>query len=191
LAGPPCTTKPTAAQKAAAVSLVNQTVAATAKYRSLAAAKADGFIPVTPTGLPVVHYINWARLAASTDAANVLSPQAVQSLVYANTPTGPRLAAAMYVLPNLSTWTPATPGGCLTQWHLHTNLCFNSSLAVVALTDSQGKCPAGTFNRVTQPMLHVWQAPIDGGPLMVDVSDSEAVTAAAKLPPGDPPPTKA
>jgi hypothetical protein len=191
MAGPPCTTTPSAAQQAAAVSFVNATVAATKKYASLAAAKADGFVPVTPSGASVVHYINWNRMAEDVTPADVLVPDAVQSLVYANTPSGPRLVAAMYLMPNGSVATPPDPGGCLTLWHLHTNLCFDSSNVVVGVTNSQGQCPAGSVNRTTQPMIHVWLAPIDGGPLMVDAPDGQVVGAAMKLPAADPPPVRA
>ncbi len=191
MAGPACTTTPTAAQQAAAVSLVNTTVAATAKYKSLAAAKAAGFVPITPTGAAVVHYINWTNLDDTVTPAEVLNPSAPQSLVYANTSTGPRLVAAMYVMPNGSTATPPQPGGCLTQWHIHTNLCFNPGHVVVGVTDSSGHCPAGSTNMVTQPMLHVWLAPVPGGPLMVDEPDSACVTAASALPVEDLPPARA
>jgi hypothetical protein len=191
LAEPACTTTPTVAQQLAAVSFVDQTVTATSRYRSLAAAKADGFVPITPTGQSVVHYINWNRLAIDTSSATALVPNEVQSLVYANTSTGPRLVAAMFLMPNGSTATPPQPGGCLTQWHIHTNLCFNSGNVVVGTTNSKGNCPAGSVNRVTQPMIHVWLAPIDGGPLMVDAPDADIVAAANQLPAVDPPSEKA
>jgi hypothetical protein len=191
MAGPPCTTTPSTAQRQAAVTFVNQTVAATAKYRSLSAAIADGFVPITPPGSSVVHYINWENMAKDQTPSEVLNPAAVQSLVYANTSTGPRLVAAMYLMPNGSTATPPQPGGCLEQWHLHTNLCFNSSNNVVGVTNSQGQCPAGAVNRVTQPMIHVWLAPIDGGPLMVDASNADVVAAASRLPVADAPPEHA
>jgi hypothetical protein len=190
MAGPACTATPNAAQQAAAVSLVDQTVAATTRYRSLAAAKAAGYVPITPTGATVVHYLNFSNLAGTT-LSSVLNPLAPQSLVYANTSTGPRLVAAMFVMPTGSTATPPSPGGCLTQWHIHTNLCFNSSNQVVATTDPAGDCPPGSVHRVTQPMLHVWLAPVPGGPLMVDEPDATVGTAASELPAADPPPVRA
>ena len=55
---PNCATQPTAAQQQAAVTLVDHAVAAAQKYTSLAVAKAAGYVPVTPTGAPIVHYIN-------------------------------------------------------------------------------------------------------------------------------------
>ncbi len=48
MAEPNCTAQPTSAQQKAAVNLVDQTVAAAQKYTSLAAAKAAGYVPVTP-----------------------------------------------------------------------------------------------------------------------------------------------
>ena len=80
---PTCTTDPTTAQQAAAVSLVNQTVSAVAPFESLAAAKAAGYIPITPSGASVVHYANPAYLATP----QTLDPGAIEALVYANTAT--------------------------------------------------------------------------------------------------------
>jgi hypothetical protein len=191
MAEPACTTTPSMAQRSAAVSFVNTTVAATKKYQSLAAAEADGFVPITPTGRAVVHYINWSHMNEDVAPGDSLNPSAVQSLVYANTSTGPRLVAAMFLMPNGSNATPPQPGGCLTQWHLHTNLCFNSSNNVVGETNSQGQCPSGSVNRVTQPMIHVWLAPVDGGPLLVDAPDADVVAAATRLPVADPAPERA
>ena len=42
--------------------------------------------------------------------------------MYAFTPYGPVLVAAMYLMPSVGQNGPM-PGGCLTQWHAHTNLC--------------------------------------------------------------------
>jgi hypothetical protein len=40
-------------------------------------------------------------------------------------------------------------------------------------------------------MIHVWLAPVSGGPLMVDTSDSAVVAAAEALPVADPAPERA
>ncbi len=173
-----CTSAPTAAQESAAVSLVDTTWNADQKYQSLAAAKAAGFVPITPTGLPVVHYINLANYRAAARGGTVLNPTAPQSLVYANTPNGAVLAAVMYMSTRRD-GTPPSPGGCLTQWHVHTNLCTTLQRGVVALADPT--CPAGSVNRVTGPMLHVWFVPIPGGPTAVDAPDAQVVQAAGKV----------
>ncbi|MEO7077818.1 MAG: hypothetical protein ABIY38_02895, partial [Rhodococcus sp. (in: high G+C Gram-positive bacteria)] len=115
---PNCTATPTTAQRAAALELVNATVADVAPYRSLSYAKAHGYFAVTPTGLPVVHYMNIGYLSSTLD------PTAIGSLVYANTPHGAVLVAAMYMFPlNDIGVNGPQPGGCLNEWHIHTNLC--------------------------------------------------------------------
>jgi hypothetical protein len=153
-----CTTEPTASQQQAAVNLVDQTMAAVAPYRSLSAAKAAGYVPLTPSGQRQVHYINPAIYGNQSD---VLNPNAVPVLVYDNTARGAVLVAAMYLMPP-SGQTPPQPGGCLTQWHVHTNLCL-SGLKVTG-TDTAGSCTSGV-NEVTPPMVHVWLVPDGSGPL--------------------------
>jgi hypothetical protein len=181
---PNCTTEPTPAQQSAAVSLVNQTVAAVTPFESLNAAKAAGYIPITPSGAPVVHYANPAYLTSP----QTLDPGAIESLVYANTSRGAILVAAMYAMANNQIGqTPPMPGGCLTEWHVHTNLCFSDTSGVVVGTEHGGTCAAGSTNHVTQPMIHVWLAPIPGGPLAVDAPDAQVVAAAAQLPAPNPP----
>jgi hypothetical protein len=174
MAEPNCTTQPTAVQQQAAVSLVNQTVASAQKYTSLATAKAAGYVPVTPSGARIVHYIN----PAIYRAGNALNPDQIPSLVYVNTAHGAVLLAAMYLDPKGVT--PPQPGGCLTQWHIHTDLCFSSGRVVG--NDNNGSCAAGSANQVTQPMMHVWMTPVSGGPLAPDPPALSEVKAAATMP---------
>ena len=84
---------PTAAQQAAADTLVAQTTAAVAKYANLAAATAAGYVPATNPNGYEVHYANW-QIVKSGD---VLDPNHPSSLVYANTVSGPVLLGAMYL----------------------------------------------------------------------------------------------
>ena len=174
-----CAAPPTAAQQSATVKLVNTTWAADKKYQSLAVARAAGFRPVTPPGQPVVHYISPSNYAATLAGGSVIDPSAPQSLVYANTPHGAVLVAVMYIAGSRRAVMP-DPGGCLTQWHVHTNLCFRGGEGVVSAEDPG--CPAGSVNRVTPPMLHVWFVPIPGGPTAVDASDAQVVQAAEQVP---------
>ena len=176
MAEPNCTTQPTAAQQQAAVSLVNQTVASAQKYTSLATAKAAGYVPVTPSGARIVHYIN----PTIYRAGNALNPNQIPSLVYVNTDTVPCSSPPC-------TWTPRgvtppQPGGCLTQWHIHTDLCLSGGRVVG--NDSDGSCAAGSVNQVTQPMMHVWMTPVSGGPLARAPSTRRSleVEAAATMP---------
>ena len=178
----PCVATPTAAQQHAAVSLVDTSWQDAKKYQSLAAAKAAGYVPITPPGRPVVHYLNKSAYRATVQGGPVLNLTEPQSLVYANTPGGAVLVAAMYITsPGGST---PQPGGCLTQWHVHTNLCLSRSLGVTGVTrsgNSAATCPAGSQNRVTPPMMHVWFVPIPGGPTAIDASNQQVVRAAERV----------
>jgi hypothetical protein len=145
---------PTAAEQAAADTLVAKTTAAVTKYASLSAATAAGYVPATnPSGYEV-HYANW-QIVRSGD---VLNPNHPSSLVYANTVKGPVLLGAMYLGAG-----PCIPGpdvgGPLTQWHAHDDLCLSATHQVVGKTDASGGCTTGTHNTSTYFMLHVWVAP--------------------------------
>jgi hypothetical protein len=176
----PCTAAPTAAQQKAAVSFVDTSWQDAKKYQSLAVAKAAGYRPITPAGAPIVHYLNRAYYVATVRGGPILNTVDPQSLVYANTPKGAVLVGAMYITcPRCPT---PQPGGCLTQWHVHTNLCLTGSLDVVgAVGPGNPICPPGSANRVTPPMIHVWFVPIPGGPTAIDAPDQQIVQAAEQV----------
>ena len=103
-----------------------------------------------------------------------MKPTAVDSLVYATTPYGPVLVAAMYLMPGQGDG--PMPYGCLVQWHQHTNLCRNDRTGRI---DGFTPCAPGTsFEGPTPMMTHVWQVPVAGGPLAIDPSDLQVVEAA-------------
>lgn len=179
---PDCDAQPTVAQQQAAVKLVDETVQAVAPYKSLAAAKAAGYVPVTPTGKKEVHYIN----PSIYKEGQALDPAAIPSLVYVNTDHGAVLVAAMYLMPRSAGSNPPQPGGCLTEWHVHTDLCFSTGGGVVG-NDNSGSCPQGSENRISQPMMHVWVAPVPGGPLDPDPPALSEIQAADQLPVLSPP----
>jgi hypothetical protein len=167
---PNCTATPTSDQVLGATEYVQATSAAVAKYRNLSTAIAAGYVPITDTSYPVVHYLNPAYM----NTKDLLNPNTVDSLVYATTPYGPVLVAAMYLMPNYGNG--PMPYGCLVQWHAHTNLCTNDRTHLI-----QGftPCPPGTSPYGTTPMMtHVWQVPVAGGPLAIDPSDLQVVEAA-------------
>jgi hypothetical protein len=176
----PCTAAPTAAQQKAVVSFVDTSWQDAKKYQSLAAAKAAGYRAITPSGAPVVHYLNRDYYLATVAGGPILNTADPQSLVYANTPKGAVLVAAMYITyPEGPT---PQPGGCLTQWHVHTNLCLTGSLDVVGeLGPGEPTCPPGSVNRITPPMIHVWFVPIPGGPTAIDAPDQQVVQAAEQV----------
>jgi hypothetical protein len=177
MATPNCEAQPTSAQQKAAVSLVDQTVATASVYKSLAVAKKAGYVPITPTGQRIVHYLN----PSIYRQGKALDPRAIPVLVYVNTAHGAVLSAAMYLMAQSNGGTPPQPGGCLTQWHIHTDLCFSAGKVVG--NDNAGGCSAGSVNKTTQPMMHVWMTPVSGGPLAPDPPDVSVVTAAGEVPP--------
>ena len=189
---PGCTKSPSGAQMEAAMQLVQTTSSAVAKYKNLDVAKADGYVPITDTRYPVVHYLN----AGYMNGKDVLDPNHVQSLVYAFTPSGPVLVAAMYLMPSVGEDGPM-PGGCLTQWHAHTNLCIGGPAGTISGFQSEGQCPADERPLMTPEMMHVWQVPVPGGPLAMDPTDAQIVESAitaqmsgqAPMTPGSPAPT--
>lgn len=175
-----CTSAPTKAQQQAAVSLVNTSWRGAERFRSLSAAEAAGYFPITPTGAKVVHYLNIKYYVHTMEGGPILDTTEPQSLVYANTPKGAVLAAAMYISPQ-GLGTPQ-PGGCLTQWHEHTNLCTTSLGVVVGVISAvTPTCPAGSVNKVSPPMMHVWFVPIPGGPTAIDAPDAQVVRAAEQV----------
>jgi hypothetical protein len=169
---PNCSNQPTATQVLDSMQYVQQTSAAVAKYKDPNAAVAAGYVPITDTAYPVVHYVNLAYM----QQRYVMDPNHVQSLVYTFTPYGPVLVAAMYLMPRSHEQGPM-PYGCLVQWHAHTNLCMLLSLhEYVGFTP----CTPGTVNLRTPVMTHVWQVPVAGGPLAMDPSDLQLVQAATE-----------
>jgi hypothetical protein len=168
---PHCTAAPTSQQILGATQYIQATSAAVAKYKNLSAATAAGYVPITNPNYPVVHYLNTAYLNGN----DVMNPDAVDSLVYATTPYGPVLVAAMYLMPGQGNG--PMPYGCLVQWHAHTNLCRSDSTGLI---DGFTPCRSGTTHAegTTPMMTHVWQVPVAGGPLAIDPSDLQVVEAA-------------
>jgi len=166
--------QPTSAQLEAALLLIANTKAAVAKYQDRQVAINAGYTPMEPEGLGIMHYVNSAYLTS----ADVLRPEHVQSLIYYNSPKGPVLIGAMYIMPTLGMSGPEI-GGPLTSWHRHDNLCFDRTTGVIVAfahdgssnsTDKSGSCPRGSSNRMTPEMLHVWLVANPQGPFGSDMA---------------------
>ncbi len=158
---PPTLASGTAEQRAAADHLWEETQKATARYHSLANARADGYFAFNPFTDPLVHYVNPAYM----QDGRILDPEHVESLVYENTLRGPVLVAAMYSLedPNAA---PPDVGGQLTPWHRHDDLCFTQGGEVVGAAPA---CPQGSATYYTPWMLHVWLVPNRYGRFAADL----------------------
>ena len=170
----------TGAQLAAAVKLIEETRAAVSKYRDLRVAVKAGYKPMEPPNFEIVHYVNSSYM----NEADVLKPAHVQSLIYYNGPHGTTLIGAMYIMPRIGDPGPEI-GGTLTQWHHHDNLCFDRTTGmVVAFAHDpffdnggmSGGCPAGSSNRSTPEMLHVWIIDTPDGPFASDMNPDVLAT---------------
>jgi hypothetical protein len=149
---------PTDAQQLAAANLVENTRTGIARFSDVQVALADGYRPTTPPNAATVHYANPAYKQVGVD------PTRPQALVYGNTPNGPTLLGAMYMLPKANVPAPDI-GGSLAEWHSHTNLCFLlPNFAIDGFASPFGTCPVGAINGPTPAMLHVWTVPSAGGP---------------------------
>ena len=175
-----CAAEPTFSQEINAVQYVQSTSQAVARYTSPQAAVAAGYVPVSPTNYPVTYYVNPTIVAANAAAKRTLSPQHVDGLVFAQTPSGQEvLAAAMYLLPS-TVATPPMPYGALVQWHQRTDICGPSAQSATGPLQITGvtPCPSGSVQQSTPYLTMVWQIPVAGGPLAIQPPDIQIVEAA-------------
>ena len=136
---------------AVAARFPDQAALLAAGYRSIG----DGLVT------PFDHFIKPEYLGDGRE----LDPERVESVVMERTPTGWRVASAMYILEEGKTMADVPEvAGDLTVWHDHQNLCWDRSGLRLAGLLVNGRCfPGGTL-RPTPPMLHVWLADHPCGP---------------------------
>jgi len=162
---------PTSGQQAAATKLYEQTAAAIVPFQDWRQAWAAGYRPAGSTDMPSTHWFNKAY-----EKASVLDPQRPQGLVYANTHHGPVLLGAMFQMQRIGAFGP-DPGGPLTAWHQHENICFTPIGLEFSLMTPYSTCPFGAIDVTAPAMLHVWIVDNPkGGPFAVDI-DPAAVAA--------------
>jgi hypothetical protein len=159
---------PTPQQQAAATQLYQQTVAAIEPYKDWHQAWSAGYRPNGSTTMPSTHWMN----SAYVKAGYVMDPQHPQGLVYANTRHGPVLLGAMFQMPKIGEFGP-DPGGPLTAWHQHENICFTPFGVEFSLMTPFSTCPLGAIDISAAPMLHVWiVGNPQGGRFAVDIDPS-------------------
>jgi hypothetical protein len=170
--------RPTKAQTAAAAKLVADTKAATAPYASLETAIAAGFGgPISPGSGKTEHFGNLANL---TDG-KVLDPAHPEALLYTFTARGPVLIGVMYLMNQPGEFGPEI-GGCLTRWHVHTNVCWSATtLQAVGELKPGEACGEGTFHYIPPPALHVWLADVPGGRFAAEVDPGTLLQIASRL----------
>ncbi|HKV88534.1 MAG TPA: hypothetical protein VJT78_11115 [Candidatus Dormibacteraeota bacterium] len=158
----------TPAQVRAAKDLYDATKAAVAPYADWRVAWAAGYRPGGPSNLPSTHWMNQRYV----EAGYVMDPRRPQGLVYANSRHGPVLLGAMFQMKRIGEFGP-DPGGPLTAWHEHTNICITPFGLAFSLMTPTATCPAGAIDLTVPAMLHVWIVDNPGGgPFAVDIDSS-------------------
>jgi hypothetical protein len=162
-------------QAAAAASLYAETKAAIQPFEDWHRAWAAGYRPGGPGNMPTTHWMNDAYVKA----AYVMDPRRPQGLVYANTRSGPVLLGAMFQMQHIGQFGP-DPGGPLTAWHQHENICFTPFGFEFSLMTPFATCPLGAIDLSAAPMLHVWIVDNPGGPFAVDIDPSAVAKVGAR-----------
>ena len=162
-------------QVAAAAKLYSDTKAAILPYQDWHKALAAGYRPGQNLG-GSSHWMNQRYV----DAGYVMDPHRPQGLVYANAKDGPVLIGAMFQMKHIGQFGP-DPGGPLTAWHQHENICVTPLFFEFSLMTPFATCPLGAIDISVSPMLHVWIVDNPkGGPFAVDI-DPEVVKSIDRL----------
>ena len=160
---------PTQGQWDAANELYRETKAAVEPYQDWRVAWARGYRPGGSQAMPSTHWMNQRYV----DAGYVMDPHHPQGLVYANSKHGPVLLGAMFQMKRIGQFGP-DPGGPVTAWHEHENICFTPFGFEFSLMTPTSTCPIGAVDISAPAMLHVWIVDNPGGPFAVDI-DSQVV----------------
>jgi hypothetical protein len=138
-------------QQAEVNGILEQVKSATARYRKVKMAEADGYFQVTQfiPGLGL-HYYNPAYRGA-------FDPLKPQILLYEPATGGKlKLAGVAYSLPKQGTVAPDGFPGTEDVWHFHDNLCFMPGGTVTLGTAADCRAGGGVFVQSTGWLLHAW-----------------------------------
>jgi hypothetical protein len=155
----PGATATTPEQRRAAEALVNGVRAATARYRDLDAATADGYRLNLgrDTGLD----LHFEHDGHQRDG-RVLDPARPEMLVYAREGGRTALLGAVFQMPRAGQRGPQV-GGATTTWHSH-NICVGSLPLAIGPVTPYGNCPFLTVQITIAEMIHVWLVESPAGP---------------------------
>lgn len=165
----------TPAQQAAATHLLQEVKASLRRFENLQAAQAAGYRQVTP-----FRFLRWGPAHFHNRSLHgddgLLDPARPEALVYMKLPDGRHvLLGAMFLAPQGK---GPRPGGPLTAWHVHDNLCVTATGAVALARG--GVCPPGTFFvGDAVEMMHVWIFDHPDGPFAHELTP-EAIRAALR-----------
>lgn len=155
----PAGAAPTEAQLRAAAELVERTRAATARYRDLRVAEAEGYrLSGGPAEGLDLHY---GRSDLDHDG-RVLDPERPETLVYAAGNGRAVLLGVMFTVGRAGQPGPAV-GGSSTRWHAH-NVCVTPAPFGFGVQSPYGTCPFLSVAATTGEMIHLWTVDPPGGP---------------------------
>jgi hypothetical protein len=154
----PGATGTTASQERAAADLVAAVRTASARYRDVSLALADGYRPDRAGDGLDVHFDNKKR---SADGA-VLDPARPEQLVYARAGDRSVLLGVVFRMPRAGERGPQV-GGASTTWHSH-NICVGPLPPGFGLVTPYGTCPFLTAEATLPEMMHVWLVDSPAGP---------------------------
>jgi hypothetical protein len=151
----------TAAQQAAAESLVERTLYYLPHFADYKVAEAEGWFSIGDGATGHEHFINPSKF----DDGKILDPTVPESLVYFNRNGVRTLGGAMYMLhPGATLDDVPEVGGKLMQWHIHDNLCFTQTGQVAGIRAPGGPCEPPLVVGGETPMIHVWVTSNKCGP---------------------------
>lgn len=132
-------------------------MAATTRYRDLAAAEADGYRTAGPAEGLQVHFDHKGHQADG----RILDPDAPEQLVYAVRGGRSLLLGVVYQMPAAGRRGPAIGGG-VTRWHAH-DVCVGVLPPGFGVVSPYGGCPGLTLALTVAEMMHVWVVDPPGG----------------------------
>lgn len=139
--------------RAVADRLLQDVRAGIARFSDMGTAQAEGYRQATP-----YRFGHWGPAHFNNEGfqrdGRLLDPARPEALVYLKLPDGyVVLLGAMFLAHKGQ---GPRPGGAITEWHVHDNLCLTATGAV-ALATAPGRCPAGSFFLgEAVEMMHVW-----------------------------------
>ena len=157
--------KPSAEKRRAAAEYVLAVKTGIARFENVVTALAEGY---ATDGMPTNAVMHYDSSDARKDG-RILDPTQPESLVYANTKTGPKLLGALFTMAGTGGQPGPRFGGCLTIWHKHR---YCKTPAGTGRPPTDGECPPGTEVGTTSEMIHTWVVPMEGGPYAHRADDS-------------------
>lgn len=166
----------TPAQRLAAEELLAEVRAGAQRLADVQVAVAEGYRQTTPYRFGRWGPAHFTNPAYRRDG-QMLDPSRPESLVYMKLPDSRIvLLGVMFTAPSGE---GPRPGGPITVWHVHDNLCLTAT-GTVARPAGPGQCPEGAFfvGAIVE-MMHIWTFDNPDGPYAQSLS-RQAIAAAVK-----------